>query len=76
MLARARAAIAGSAHAESFRHELLALEAGVLYRLGDSSRADRLFAEIVRRDPRDAAVRAKRRMLRDHVQSTTTAPPR
>jgi serine/threonine-protein kinase len=76
MLARARAAIAGSAQAESFRHELLALEAGVLYRLGDSSRADQLFADIVRRDPRDAAVRAKRRMLRDHVQSTTTAPPR
>jgi hypothetical protein len=55
------------------REELLGLEAAVLYRLGDSSRADELVAQFQRRDPARANRWAGRRMLRDFVTASGPA---
>ncbi len=66
VLARAKAAVPSTAH-PGLRDELLALEAAVLYRLGDRGRADSLFAEFRLRDSLRAERLAERRMLRGYV---------
>ena len=70
VLARARTEVAANPGASQASSEsLLPLEAAVLYRLGDSARADQLFNELRERDPRKASLLAQRRMLRDYVGS-------
>jgi hypothetical protein len=82
VLARSRAVSRDSARAvlarvqrdvannQSLREQLLPTEAAVLYRLGDSTRANELFSQLRQRDPRRASLVAQRRMLRDYVGST------
>ena len=67
VLARARAAVAGSTASQTTRDLLLAGEAAVLYRLGDSRGADELFAQFRKRDPERAGGLSEGRMLRDYV---------
>ena len=59
----------------AFRRTMLALEAAVLYRLGDQSSADRLIAQLRERDPGEVSRLAQRRMLRDYVRRAREPGP-
>jgi serine/threonine-protein kinase len=71
LLARIRADVEASPLAtQETRELLLAREAAVFYRLGDSKRANQLFGRFRERDPVRASRVAEQRMLRDYVAST------
>jgi serine/threonine-protein kinase len=71
VVARVYADVAASpAASDDLRQDLLALEAAVLYRLGDATRATARLAELRDRNARKAGIMTQRRMLRDYVRST------
>ena len=77
VLSRIRADVDASAQAtQEVRDLLLAREAAVYYRLGDSKRADQLFARFRERDSARASRLATQRMLRAYVDSTPRPPTR
>jgi hypothetical protein len=76
VLARTRAELdAARGHTQALRTTMLALEAAVLYRLGDLSTADRLIAQLRERDPAQAGRLTQRRMLREHVNRVREPAP-
>jgi tetratricopeptide (TPR) repeat protein len=68
VLSRAKAAVAPENAHPVLREEVLALEAAVLYRLGERGRADSLFAEFRAKDPLKARSLAARRILLGYVR--------
>jgi hypothetical protein len=76
VLARTRAELdAARGHTQALRTTMLALEAAVLYRLGDLSTADRLIAQLRERDPAQAGRLTQRRMLREYVNRVREPAP-
>jgi tetratricopeptide (TPR) repeat protein len=60
----------------SLHTKLLAWEAGVRFRLGDSTQANALLARLRNRDSSEARVYSTRRMLRSYLPSDSAAGPR
>jgi hypothetical protein len=57
---------------QDLRDRLLAFEAAVLFRLGESRRANELFDLFRSRNPRQAELLVKRRMLRGFPKASKT----
>jgi tetratricopeptide (TPR) repeat protein len=58
------------------RHKMLGWEAGVRFRLGDSTGANKLLAQLRDRDPTEASLQARRRILRSYLSQDPTTGQR
>ena len=74
LLARTARDVGGES--QSVRDDHLPVQAGVLFRLGDSARAGELIAQLRRRDSVRANLVSQRRMLRDYITPAPERPTR